>query len=179
VIQIPENCVVCQGLGEVNGKICSACQGQGQITRTKRLEVRIPAGVDNGSKVRVAGEGQTGLGGGPRGDLFLIVTVTSAPNFERKSDDLFTEIPVDLTTAMLGGEVPVALPDKKRLLLTIPAETQNGQEFRLSGKGMPRLRDGTRGNLYARVRVVLPTHLSPDERELFERLARLRPARVS
>ncbi len=179
VIQIPEICGVCQGIGEVSGKLCTACQGQGQITRTKRLEVRIPAGVDNNSKVRVAGEGQPGLGGGPRGDLYLIVSVTPDPNFERKGDDLFTEIPIDLTTAILGGEVPVTLPDKKRLLLTIPPETQNGQEFRLSGKGMPRVRDGLRGNLYARVKVVLPTRLTPDERALFETLARLRPARVS
>ncbi len=179
VIQIPEICVICQGVGEVNGKLCNTCQGQGQITRTKRLEVRIPAGVDTASKVRVAGEGQPGLGGGPRGDLYLIVTVIPDPNFERKGDDLFTDIPVDLTTAMLGGEVPVTLPDKKRLLLTIPAETQNGQEFRLSGKGMPRVRDGIRGNLYARVKVLLPTRLTPEERALFETLARLRPARVS
>jgi DnaJ-class molecular chaperone len=179
VIQIPEPCVICRGAGEVSGKLCNACQGQGQVTRTKRLEVRIPAGVDNTSKVRVAGEGQPGLGGGPRGDLYLLVSVTPDPNFERKGDDLFTEIPIDLTTAILGGEAPVTLPDKKRLLLTIPPETQNGQEFRLSGKGMPRVRDGIRGNLYARVKVVLPTRLTQDERELFEKLARLRPARVS
>jgi DnaJ-class molecular chaperone len=179
VIQIPEICAVCQGVGDVGGKLCATCQGQGQITRTKRLEVRIPAGVDNSSKVRVAGEGQPGLGGGPRGDLYLLVSVAPDPNFERKGDDLFTEISIDLTTAMLGGEVPVTLPDKKRLLLTIPPETQNGQEFRLSGKGMPRVRDGIRGNLYARVKVVLPTRLTPDERALFEKLALLRPARVS
>ena len=178
VIQIPENCSVCLGMGEVNGKLCSTCKGQGQITQTKRKEVLIPAGVDNGTKVRVAGEGQPGLGGGPRGDLFLIVSVIPDPNFERKGDDLFTEIPVELTTALLGGEAPVALPDKKRLLLTIPAETQNGQEFRLSGKGMPRLRDGTRGNLYARVKVILPTRLTADERDLLVKFARVRAEHV-
>ncbi len=178
VVQSPEVCGVCLGIGEVNGRTCATCQGQGQTTRTKHIEVRIPPGVDNGSRVRVAGEGQPGIGGGPRGDLFLIISVRPDPRFERKGDDLTTEIPVDLTTAMLGGEAPVTTPDGKRLLLTIPPETQNGQEFRLTGKGMPNLRSGTRGNLYARVRVMLPTRLTPHEKELFAELARGRSGRA-
>ncbi|HEU5367316.1 MAG TPA: J domain-containing protein [Ktedonobacterales bacterium] len=177
VVQSPEVCGTCLGIGEVNGKTCPTCQGQGQTTRTKHIEVRIPPGVDNGSRVRVAGEGQPGIGGGPRGDLFLVISIRPDPHFERKGDDLTTEIPVDLTTAMLGGEAPVTTPDGKRLLLTIPAETQNGQEFRLTGKGMPNLRTGGRGNLYARVRVMLPTRLTPQEKELFAELARVRAGR--
>jgi DnaJ-class molecular chaperone len=177
VVQSPEVCSTCKGTGEVNGRTCLTCQGQGQTTRTKHIEVRIPPGVDNGSRVRVAGEGQPGIGGGPRGDLFLVISVRPDPNFERKGDDLTTEIPVDLTTAMLGGEAPVTTPDGKRLLLTIPPETQNGQEFRLTGKGMPNLRSGVRGNLYARVRVMLPTRLTPHEKELFAELARGRSGR--
>jgi len=172
VVQSPEVCGTCLGIGEVNGKTCPTCQGQGQTTRTKHIEVRIPPGVDNGSRVRVAGEGQPGIGGGPRGDLFLIISVRLDPSYERKGDDLIAEVPIDLTTAMLGGEAPVTLPDGKRLLLTIPPETQNGQEFRLTGKGMPNLRTGNRGNLYARLRVMLPTRLTPHERELFAELAR-------
>lgn len=178
VVQSPEVCASCLGTGEVNGKTCQTCQGQGQTTRTKHIEVRIPPGVDNGSRVRVAGEGQPGIGGGPRGDLYLVISIRPDPNFERKGDDLITEIPVDLTTAMLGGEAPITLPDGKRLLLTIPPETQNGQEFRLSGKGMPNLRTGARGNLYARVRVMLPTRLTPHEKELFAELARGRSGRT-
>ena len=174
VVQSPEVCGTCLGIGEVNGKTCATCQGQGQTTRTKHLEVRIPPGVENGSRVRVAGEGQPGIGGGPRGDLFLVITIRPDPNFERKGDDLTTEVAVDLTTAMLGGEAPVTTPDAKRLLLTIPPETQNGQEFRLTGKGMPNLRTGVRGNLYARIRVLLPTRLTPHEKELFAELARTR-----
>ena len=174
VVQSPEVCSTCLGLGEVNGKTCATCQGQGQTTRTKRLEVRIPAGVENGSKVRVGGEGQPGIGGGPRGDLFLVISVRTDPTFERKGDDLITEVPIELTTAMLGGEAPVTLPDGKRLLLTIRPETQNGQEYRLTGKGMPNLRTGARGNVYARVRVTLPTQLTEHERELFAELARAR-----
>jgi DnaJ-class molecular chaperone len=177
VVQSPEICSTCLGSGEVSGKPCLTCQGTGQTTRTKRIEVRIPAGVDNGSKVRVAGEGQPGIGGGPRGDLYLVVSVRLDPAFERKGDDLTVDVSADLTTVMLGGEVQITLPDTKRLLLTVPPETQNGQEFRLTGKGMPNLRTGTRGNLYARIRVVLPTRLTPRERELFAELARARGGR--
>jgi DnaJ-class molecular chaperone len=144
------------------------------VTRTKRLQVKIPAGVDNGSKIRVAGEGQPGLGGGPRGDLYLVISVKPDAQFERKGDDLYVDIEVDLISAMLGGEVPVPLPDGRKLVLTIPPETQNGRLFRLSGKGMPRLRGEGTGTLFARVKVVLPMHLTGEERGLFEQLARYR-----
>lgn len=177
VVQSPEICSTCRGIGELNGKPCLTCQGQGLTNRTKQIEVRIPPGVDNGSRVRVAGEGQPGIGGGARGDLYLVISIRPDPLFERKGDDLTVEIPVDLTTAMLGGEAPVTTPDGKRLLLTIPPETQNGQEFRLTGKGMPNLRTGISGNLYARVRVLLPTRLTPQEKELFAQLARVRAGR--
>jgi DnaJ-class molecular chaperone len=174
VVQSPEICPTCKGTGEVNGKVCATCQGQGIQTRTKRLEVKIPAGVDNGSRVRVAGEGQPGIGGGARGDLYLVISVKPDPLFERKGDDLYVEVPVDLTTAILGGEVPVPTPDDRKVLLTIPPETQNGKSFRLAGKGMPRLRGSGYGNLYARVHVVLPTGLSQREKQLFTELKRER-----
>jgi DnaJ-class molecular chaperone len=177
VVQSPEVCPTCKGIGEINGKPCATCQGQGLTTRTKQIEVRIPPGVDNGSRVRVAGEGQPGLGGGPRGDLFLVISIRPDQTFERKGDDLTTDISVDLTTAMLGGEALVTTPDGKQLLLTIPPETQNGRQFRLPAKGMPNLRTGLRGNLYARIRVLLPTGLTPHEKELFAELARVRGGR--
>ncbi len=170
VVQAPETCPTCHGTGEVNNRLCPTCGGLGTTSHTKRIEVKIPAGVDNGARVRVAGEGQPGLSGGPRGDLFLIVTVKPDALFERKGDDLVEDVPVPLTVAVLGGEVPVTLPDGKRVLLKIPGETQNGQTFLLRGKGMPRLRGEGHGNLLARVRVVLPTPLTPRERELFEAL---------
>jgi DnaJ-class molecular chaperone len=175
-VQMPETCAVCGGTGRVNGRACATCGGTGSVIRSKSLEVRIPAGVDTGARVRVAGEGQPGTGGGARGDLYLLVNVKPDPAFERRGDDLTVDVPVPLTTAVLGGEVPVPTPDGRRLLLTIPPETQNGQIFRLAGKGMPRLRDGGAGNLLARVQVVLPRPLGPRERELFEELARLRAA---
>lgn len=177
-IQSTEVCPTCQGTGETSGRVCPTCSGQGMVPRNKRIQVKIPAGVDNGSKIRVAGEGQPGIGGGPRGDLYLVITVKTDPTFERKGDDLYTDVDVELVKAMLGGEVPVPTPDGKRLMLTIPAETQNNRTFRLGGKGMPRLRGEGSGNLFARVRVVLPMQLSVEERALFEQLARGRGVEV-
>ncbi|HEY7983208.1 MAG TPA: J domain-containing protein [Ktedonobacterales bacterium] len=170
LLQVPETCPTCGGTGRTGNRACPTCGGTGTTTRNKRIEVKIPAGVDVGSRVRVAGEGHPGVGGGPRGDLYLIVGVKPDPVFERKGDDLTVDVPVPLTTAVLGGEAPVPLPDGKRVLLKIPPETQNAQTFLLRGKGMPRLRGDGQGNLLARVRVVLPTQLSERERELFAAL---------
>ncbi|GAC1356616.1 MAG: J domain-containing protein [Ktedonobacteraceae bacterium] len=177
-IQSTEVCPTCQGTGEVSGRVCATCGGQGMVPRNKRIQVKIPAGVDNGSKIRVAGEGQPGIGGGPRGDLYLVISVKPDPLFERKGDDLNVDVEIELVAALLGGEVPVPLLDGRKVMLTIPAETQNNRIFRLAGKGMPRLRAEGSGNLYARVRVVLPTHLSQEERGLFEKFARGRSAEV-
>ena len=173
-IQSTEVCPICKGTGEINNKSCTNCSGQGMIPRNKRIQVKINAGVDNGSKIRVAGEGQPGIGGGSRGDLYLVINVKPDPKFERKGDDLYVDVDVDLVTMMLGGEVPVPTPDGRKLVLTIPPETQNRRLFRLAGKGMPHLRGEGSGNLYARVQVLLPSHLSSEERELFEKLARTR-----
>jgi DnaJ-class molecular chaperone len=175
-IQVPDVCSACKGTGEIRGRLCATCQGTGQAMRTRRLEVRIPAGVDNGSRVRLAGEGQPGANGGAPGDLFLIISVTPDPTFERKGEDILTDAPTPLYAAILGGEAPVTMPDGKRVLLTIPPETQNGQIFRLAGKGMPRLKGEGAGNLLARIQVILPRNLSPQERQRFEELARARLA---
>jgi curved DNA-binding protein len=143
------------------------------------IEVKIPAGVTNGSRVRVAGKGGPGRNGGPPGDLLLIVTVLPHPKFSRDGADLTVQVDVHLYTAVLGGEVHVPTPKGSRLALKLPPETQNGQRFRLAGQGMPRLgsggsADGGRGDLYAEVRVVLPTGLSERERDLFRQLVDLR-----
>lgn len=177
-IQSTETCPVCRGTRVVAGKSCANCSGLGMLARNKRIQVKIPAGVDNGSKIRVAGEGQPGSGGGPRGDLYLVISVKPDQLYERKGDDLYVDIDVELVAAILGGEVPVPTPDGRKLVLTIPPETQNGRLFRLANKGMPRLRNEGNGNLFARVKVVLPLGLSENERGLFEQLARSRGARV-
>jgi DnaJ-class molecular chaperone len=177
-IQSTEACPVCRGTRVVAGKSCSNCSGLGMLARNKRIQVKIPPGVDNGSRIRVAGEGQPGSGGGPRGDLYLVISVKPDALYERKGDDLYVDIEVDLVTAMLGGEVPVPTPDDRKLMLTIPPETQNGRLFRLANKGMPRLRDQGNGNLFARVKAILPMGLTSDERSLFEQLARTRGAKI-
>jgi DnaJ-class molecular chaperone len=177
-IQSTEICPTCKGTGELSNRVCGTCSGQGMVPRNKRIQVKIPAGVDSGSRIRVAGEGQPGIGGGPRGDLFLVISVKTDPIFERKGDDLYVDTDVDLVAAMLGGQVAVPTPDGRKLLLTIPPETQNGRLFRLAGKGMPRLRGEGNGNLYARVRAVLPMQLTSEERALFEQLARGRDAEI-
>jgi len=139
-----------------------------------RIEVKIPPGVKTGSKVRIAGEGAPGIGGGATGDLYLKVTVLPHKVFERKGDDLYCEVPVDLYTAILGGETNVPTL-KGTVSLKIPSETQGGRTFRLKGQGMPQLRDSNkRGDLYAKVKVVLPKDLSAKEKEFFRELAQMR-----
>lgn len=139
----------------------------------RRIEVKIPAGVRTGSKVRVAGEGYPGAAGGGTGDLYLVIQVQPHPIFERKGDDLAIEAPVTLYTAVLGGEVTVPTLTGKATL-SIPAGTQPGQTFRLRGQGMPNLRDPSkRGNLMVKIQVRLPRQLNPQERQLFEELASL------
>jgi DnaJ-class molecular chaperone len=177
-IQSTEICPICTGMREVSGRVCTNCVGLGSIARNKRLQVKIPAGVDNGAKIRVAGEGQPGMGGGPRGDLFLVISVKPDPLFERKGDELHVDVDVELVKAMLGGEVAVPMPDGRKLLLTIPPETQNNRIFRLANKGMPRLRGEGSGNLFAHVKVLLPTQLTAEERGLFEKLARSRGVEI-
>jgi len=140
----------------------------------RRLEVKIPAGVETGSRVRISGKGEAGAGGGPRGNIYLRVSVLPHTTFERQGDDLYCKLPVDLYTAMLGGEV--AVPTLKgHVMLKIPAETQSGKRFRLKGLGMPSLKDaGAAGDLYAEVQVTLPRALNGQEKELFTQLAALR-----
>ena len=150
-----------------------AYEGTTRILRIgeKRLEVQIPPGAESGTRVRVAGKGGPGAAGGPKGDLFLVINVQSHPRFERDGEDLTAHVDVDLYTAILGGEVAVPKPNGRSVMLRIPPETQNGQQFRLRGQGMPVLNQpDERGNLYAVIDVQLPQELSEQERELFEEL---------
>ena len=146
--------------------------------QTRRLEVRIPPGVDNGSRVRLPGKGEQGIGGGAPGNLYLVIQVLPHAHFERTGDDLHVQVPVDLYTAVLGGEADVPTLKGTTLKLKIPPETQNGRKFTLRGQGMPRLKEpGQFGDLYATVNVRLPTNLSEEERRLFQQLANLRRGR--
>ena len=135
-----------------------------------RLEVKIPPGVKDGSRIKVAGKGEPSPGGGQSGDLYLVVSVRPHPIFQRKDSDIHVEVAVPLTDAVLGGEVAVPTLKGKNLALTIPPETQNGKVFRLAGQGMPRMGDTKKGDLFAKVKVVLPQKLTARERELFRQL---------
>ena len=138
---------------------------------SKRIEVKIPAGVDEGSRIRIAGQGGQGSAG--RGDLYLRVRILSDSRFTREGTTLRTTVEVPLATAMLGGEVRVTTPDGRGLMLRIPPETPNGKSFRLRGQGMPQLgQPDKRGDLYAEVSIILPTHLNDEQRRLFESFAR-------
>ena len=144
----------------------------------RSVEVRIPAGVTDGSRVRVAGEGGRGMGGGPSGDLYLRVQLKPHPIFEIKGRDVYTKTRVPVTTAVLGGEVDVVTPETKTLRLKVPAGTQSGQRFRLRGHGLPSVgKPDDRGDLYANVDVDIPKALSDDERALYEQLRALREVR--
>jgi curved DNA-binding protein len=138
---------------------------------TKRIEVKIPPGVDNGSRIRIAGQGSAGTAG--RGDLYLVVHVLPDSRYTREGTTIRTRVEVPLAVAMLGGEVPLQLPDGRRIMLRIPEGTQNGKSIRIRGKGMPQLGHPDRhGDIYADVWVVLPTHLNEEQRRLFEAFAR-------
>jgi len=147
--------------------------------KVHRIEARIPAGVKDGSRIRLAGQGMPGYSNGPKGDLYLITHILPHHLLERKGDDLYLKLTVPLTTAMLGGEVEVPTLDG-RIMLKIPSETQNGRNFKLKGKGMPKLRGSQQhGDLYAEVKINLPQKLSERERQLFQELADLRPVQES
>jgi DnaJ-class molecular chaperone len=162
-----EPCTTCRGQGQVAGAICHACRGAGATVRPRRLEVKIPPGVRDGSRVRVAGEGTTGPAGA--GDLHLVLSVRPHQRFERRGDDLYTELDVPLTDAILGAEIQVPTLTS-RVMLKVPPLTQNGRSFRLGGLGMPHLNGTGKGDLYARIRVKLPDQLSDREKKLFEEL---------
>ena len=172
-LEVEEACSGCGGSGNIRNVPCSVCRGSGRVTRLKRLEVKIPPGVKDGSRVRIAGKGSPGYGGGKSGDLYLVVSVKPHQVFERKGDNLHVEMAVPLALAVLGGEIQVPTL-KGKLALKVPPETQNGRVFRLKEQGMPHLGNITHGDLLAKVKVVLPTKLSPQEKELFEQLGKLR-----
>jgi molecular chaperone DnaJ len=173
-LQSEEQCATCKGSGRIQNVACSICRGTGVVSSIKRLEVKIPAGVTTGSRVRIAGKGQPGYGDS-NGDLYLNISVQPHPLFDRDNDNLNTNIAVPLTVAVLGGEIQVPTL-KGKLALKIPAETQNGKVFRLTGQGMPHLGKSTRGDLMAKVNVVIPTGLTEKEKELFKQLGKIRPA---
>jgi len=171
--QAESPCHICGGRGALGNAPCYTCGGSGRVLQPQRLEVKIPPGVKDGSRIRMAGKGRASLGGGASGDLYLVVSVKPHSLFQRKESDLHVEVPVPLSDAMLGGEVEVPTL-KGKIALKIPPETQNGKVFRLAGQGMPVMGDTKKGDLFAKVKIVLPTKLTEKEKELFQQLKELR-----
>jgi DnaJ-class molecular chaperone len=174
-LEMDEVCPTCGGAGHVAGKPCGTCRGSGWKKSQRRLEVKIPAGVDTGARVRVAGEGVAGPAG-KKGDLYLRVTVKADPRFERKGDHLYVDLPVPFADAALGAEIQVPTL-KGSVSMKIPPETSTGRVFRIPGYGMPHLKGGGTGDQYVRVQVTIPSGLTAKERELLAELKKLRPER--
>ncbi|HVC00083.1 MAG TPA: molecular chaperone DnaJ [Candidatus Dormibacteraeota bacterium] len=167
---ISRTCPACRGNGKVIRDICGSCQGRGRVERDRTIEVRIPAGVDAGTRLRISGEGEAGANGGPTGDLYIYVQVQEHPFFERRGSDLYCTVPLSVPQAVLGTEVMIpTLNDEEHL--KIPEGSQSGQIFRLKGKGLSDPREGGRGDLYVSVQVVMPSKLTREQRKLFEQLA--------
>lgn len=175
-LEVQEPCGVCGGAGHVGRKTCAECRGRGWGTGRRHLDVKIPAGVATGSRVRVAGEGPRGVGDGSRGDLYLRITVIPDARFERRGDDLHIDLPVTVGDAALGAEIQVPTL-RGQVSMKIPPETSSGKVFRLPGYGMPHLKGGGAGDQYIRVQITVPTPLTPRERELFAELKRLHEER--
>jgi molecular chaperone DnaJ len=166
---INRTCPACQGAGQIIRERCAECLGQGRLQREKTIELRIPPGVDTGTRMRVQGEGEPGPNGGPSGDLYVVLEVKEHAFFERRGADLYCTIPLSVTQAALGAElqVPGLNAEEK---LKIPEGTQSGAVFRLKGKGLPDPHGGGKGDLYYHVRVIIPTKLTREQRKILEQL---------
>ena len=171
---LERTCPSCQGRGQVIDDPCKGCGGAGRVTRDRTLSVNIPPGVEDGTRIRLAGEGEAGLRGGPAGDLYIFLSITPHEFFQRDGADLHCRVPVSMVSAALGGEFEVPSIDGSKARVKIPAGTQTGRRFRLTGKGMPVLRAKQTGDMYVQVSVETPQNLSKRQRELlaeFEKLS--------
>jgi molecular chaperone DnaJ len=173
-------CPTCGGAGRLLKSPCTQCRGQGRIERTRRLAVRIPAGVDTGSQIRISGEGEAGHRGGPSGDLYVALRVKTHPHLVRRDQDVIFELRVNIIQAALGDRIEI--PTLEGVVeIAIPAGTQNGQSFRLAGRGMPDVRGGRRGDEYVVVQIVVPKDLTPEQKALLRKVGGLtgKPEKVS
>ncbi|MBB5691389.1 molecular chaperone DnaJ [Roseomonas alkaliterrae] len=165
---IERTCPTCGGSGRIIKNPCKICHGAGRVQRERTLNVTIPPGVEDGTRIRLAGEGEAGLRGAPSGDLYVDVAVKPHPIFQRDGSNIFIRVPLRMTQAALGGHVEVPSIDGGRARVTIPPGTQTGDQFRLRGKGFSVLRSAARGDMYVQVSVETPQNLTPRQRELLE-----------
>ncbi len=169
---IERTCPNCHGRGEVIDDPCAGCGGAGRVTRERTLSVNIPAGVEDGTRIRLAGEGEAGMRGGPTGDLYIFLSVKPHAFFQRDGADLFCRVPISLVTAALGGEITVPVLGGGQAKVKVPEGTQTGKQFRLKDKGMPVLRSREVGDLYIQVAVETPQNLTRRQRELLQEFDR-------
>jgi molecular chaperone DnaJ len=165
---IETTCGACRGEGQIIKDKCSDCKGEGRKPVKRNLEAKIPAGVYDGAKIRLANQGESGYRGGQKGDLYLFISIRKHSLFERQEDDLIIHVPLELTKAILGGEIELPTIDGKRVSLKIPSGTQSSSKFKLSKKGMPRLNSSSYGDMIAVVEIETPVNLTPRQRELMQ-----------
>lgn len=170
---VERTCPSCHGRGEVITDPCESCNGQGRVTKERSLSVNIPEGIEDGVRIRLAGEGEAGARGGPNGDLYIFLSVKPHEFFQRDGADLFCRIPISMTTAALGGQFEVATLDGSKARVKVPEGTQTGKQFRLKSKGMPVMRSTSQGDLYIQVVTETPQKLTRRQRELLEEFEQL------
>ena len=165
---IERTCQACHGAGKVIEKACKTCKGSGRVSKEKTLQVAIPAGVEDGTRIRLAGEGEAGLNGGPAGDLYIFISVAPHRLFQREGSAIHCRVPIAMTQAALGDQIEIPTIDGSKAKVTIPAGTQTCQQFRLKGKGMSVLRSTARGDMFVEIAVETPANLTRKQRELLE-----------
>ncbi len=170
---LERTCPNCHGRGQVIESPCEPCAGSGRVVRERTLSVNIPAGVEDGTRIRLAGEGEAGVRGGPPGDLYIFLSISAHPFFQREAADLHCRVPVSLVTATLGGEFEVPTIDGGKTKVKVPEGMQTGRRFRLQGKGMPVLRSRQSGDMYVQVVVETPQNLTKKQREILAEFDRL------
>ncbi len=163
---VERTCPTCSGMGQTIKDPCKTCHGQGRVEKEKALSVNIPAGVETGTRIRLAGEGEAGMRGGPSGDLYIFIEVNDHKLFEREATNLFCRVPVSITSAALGGEIEVPTIDGGRSRVKIPEGSQSGRQMRLRGKGMPALRGGGQGDMFIELAVETPVNLTARQKEI-------------
>ena len=169
---IERTCPSCQGRGEIINDPCGSCSGSGRVVKDRNLSVNIPAGVEDGTRIRLAGEGEAGLRGGPAGDLYIFLSLKPHDFFQRDGADIFCRVPISMTTAALGGHIDVPTVDGGKTRVKVPEGTETGKQFRLKSKGMPVLRSKVTGDMYIQVDVETPKSLTRRQRELLEEFER-------
>lgn len=165
---VERTCPTCSGMGQTIKNPCKTCHGQGRVEKEKSLSVNIPAGVETGTRIRLAGEGEAGMRGGPTGDLYIFIEVNDHKLFQREATNLFCRVPVSITSAALGGEIEVPTIDGGRSRVKIPEGSQSGRQMRLRGKGMPALRGGGAGDMFIELAVETPVNLTARQKEILQ-----------